>query len=225
MSGPAEHPIANDFFMLARDERAGAPFLSESIEATALAAALLGELLIDDLVVVHRGEVYSRPDGLAKLPQAYQMWLWQDHAIQTAMQIIQGQRRPPPVTALIEFLSSKVHQLIINRLVVAGDIEINRGLRGVRYVPTSQFVWSRPRIRLMGAITYDGYYATMQPTERVRLLAGLVLTTGLVSRVTVLAPQTDVGKGLSRLADELPEDLQGVTLSVAQAMRRLAVRR
>jgi len=220
-----EHLIANEFFLLARDDHNGHPYLGPAIEATALAAALLGELLIDRLSVIHQGLVYDQSHTLDSRPQSDQLRIRGDPALHTGMHFIAGQRQPPPVTALIEFLADKVHQPIVDRLVSAGEIEVKRTLRGVRYVPASLFAWGRPRTRLWGAATYDGRYAPMKPTEQVRLLAGLVLATGLESRVTPLVSTVEVKEGLAGLTDGLADDLQIVVGSVVQTVRRIVTRR
>ncbi len=226
MNGSTEVRLTGEFFILARNDVDGRPFLGPAAEATGLAAALLGELLILRLVVLHEGCVYPMPNALADRREAERQRLQQDRLIRTAMQIISGQRQAPPVTALVEYLAGVVHPLIVEWLVLNRQIAPpRRGLLAVRYVPIDQFVGHRPQSSLWATITYDGYYRAMAPNDTTRVLAGLALHAGLASKITTLATGAAVEAGLRQLVDQLPPDLRSLVDSFAQAVHRLATRR
>lgn len=226
MSGSTEVRLAGEFFILARNDVDGRPYLGSAAEATGLAAALLGELLITRLVGVHEGCVYPIPNALADRREPERQRLQQDPPIRTAMQVISGQRQAPPVTALVEYLAGTVQPLVVEWLLVNRQIAAHRrGLLGLRYVPVDQFVGYRPQSQLWATITYDGYYRAMAPNDSARVLAGLALHAGLAPKVTALAGGAEVEAGLRQLVRQLPPDLRTLIHSFEQAVHRLATRR
>lgn len=226
MNGSTDVRLAGEFFILARNDVDRRPYLGSAAEATGLAAALLGELLIARLVGVHEGCVYPIPNALGDRREHERQRLQQDRPIRTAMQIISGQRQAPPVTALVEYLAGTVQPLIVEWLLVNRQIAARRrGLLGSRYVPVDQFVGSRPQSQLWSTMTYDGYYRAMAPTDTARLLGGLALHAGLAPRITALAAGAEVEAGLRQLVTQLPPDLRTLIDSFEQAVHRLATRR
>ena len=94
LSGPA--PLADDFFLLTRNPRTGAPYLKPSAQRLGLAAALLAELMLTGHLTIQSSVVVVRGSSPPN-----------DTLAHVVLDQIAAARRPPPVGSCLHFLARR----------------------------------------------------------------------------------------------------------------------
>ncbi|MGW5557616.1 GOLPH3/VPS74 family protein [Micromonospora sp. NPDC003944] len=183
--------IADDFFRLTHDDTSGRPLLAEHTIALGLAAALLGELLVEQKIWVEGGHLTVTPRPTP--PQDA-----------TAHMVFQSIAREPEVHDLstwLAFVSVHAYDQVAERLMQSGELKreaTRRFLRrdGIQYVPTSSTRAAAPWVMLAHYIRHS-----MPMDFEALVLASLSDATGLTGVVLRTANKDE----LAYLRRQLPQ--------------------
>ncbi|MCW6010528.1 GPP34 family phosphoprotein [Micromonospora sp. CPCC 205371] len=144
------HPLADELFLVGHDEYTGKPTGNAGVLASALAGAVLGELLLDGRLTIVEGGV------AVQAARAYG-----EKATDAVLGEVcrQGDRRP--VRHWVGYLRGDVRDVVARRLVATGLVrrEQPRGLarRGhTRYPAYDPQRYAEPRRRLAQALAGQG---------------------------------------------------------------------
>lgn len=183
--------LADEFFLLALDDRTGRPVLSPRVFALGLAGALLGELVLDRRIAVHTDRIAvaeQRPpaDALARWVHGHLLAEVARHDVRT----------------WLVFLAQDARDQVAERLRRAGHIQVQNSRRLLRseviYPPTDINAAAAPRVRIAHAL---GRRLPMQWPDVT--LAGLAVATGLGDHVLYSA-EPAAQDYLRHLMDHLP---------------------
>jgi hypothetical protein len=179
--------LADEFFCLAHDDRAGRARCHPRVVGLGLAAGLLGELVLFDRITIEDGAVRV----IRRDPPA-------DVLAHQTLALLVGQPQHTEVRTWLAFLADKASESVAQRLVLAGvwQREEYRRLGRVRvsYLPVNSnaVVWRA--VRLARLLT------TGEPISNPDVvLAGLVTVTGLAHEVLWDPEFREVG--MARVSD------------------------
>lgn len=197
--------LADEFFLIALDDRTGRPRLSPKVFGLGLAGALLGELLLDGLITVEGGHVLvvdHRPpvDALAH----------------TILDQIVSEVSPYGVRSWLVFLARDATERVAERLSRAGHIRREQSRRMLRreaiYPPTDANTAHLPTARLATSLRNG-----RQVSWTDAVLLGLVMATGLDN--LLLFPDDDAARGyLTHLIEHLTPSLHALVWHVHAAV-------
>lgn len=192
--------LADQFFLIAHEDRTGRSRLHPRATGLGLAAGLLGELMVNDRVRVFEGELYvvsREPPG--------------DALAHDVLDLLIAQPQHRELRTWLAFLAQDAAVKVGERLLRAGVVEpvTKRKLLSTQtlYMPMSsdqRNVAAWAPVRLADILVHR---RAMNITDRV--LAGLVVATGLTRHV--LWDFTAHQQGLAHLPavlSSLPEDLR-----------------
>lgn len=203
--------LADECWLVARDDMTGRPLLPSHMLGIAVASGLLAELL-------HARILTLRPDG----PVVSAMSPPRDPVQRATAERMARERHS--VESWLRFLARDSEAAVGGRLVAAGVMEERHtrsmlGKRKVEYFSRGLADASWPRIRLAKILTRN------QPVEgHDLLLAGWIDTTGMTRHV--LWDDTDnVGKRyLEHLVAYLPAELRSLYSTTNKLMNQLMLR-
>ncbi len=182
--------LADDLFRIAHDDD-GNPVLHPDVTALALAAALLGELILSGHIGVRDGVVNVHgvtPPG--------------DALAHTVLDHLAGEPARHPVRVWLAFLAQSAYGEVALRLVRAGHVreQSSRRLlrRSTRYVPTDMNQAAWPWARLSSLLRADRRLDDFDT-----VLGGLVLATDL-HRTVLTGAAADITTGLRREINHAP---------------------
>jgi hypothetical protein len=204
-------PLADEIFLIGHDENTGKAHISDGAMDTSLAGAVLGELVLADLVGIGEGtQVVPLREGMTG-----------DQVCDTALAQIQQQDQQHPVRAWTEHLRDGCRPLVAQRLVRVGLIERVESrvmLRTtLRYPARDRIAAAAPIARLR--------YTLDNPSnldERTAALAGLVVASGLEFVFGGASPR-EVRQGLVQMAQALRPELALLVAGVQSAVAALAL--
>lgn len=179
---PSALALADAFWLMAHSEHSGSPKLATDIRGLGLAGALLGELMVDgDIELGDEQYVFiSRYAGRRR-----------DEASAWAINEIARVRTAAPIANWVLHLRDPAQDHVVQRLVEADIVELERRLIGKRRpVPRSVNLAAAPRVRMLHQIQVRD----IDPTTA--LLAALAVATGLDSVI-----ERDTGR--ANLREEL----------------------
>jgi hypothetical protein len=164
--------LGDEFFFVALDDRTGRPRLSPKVFALGVAGALLGELVLDERVVVKGDQVQVVPH---RQPP-------RDALTHTILDHLLAEPASLPVRTWLLFLSQRSVEQVGERLWRAGHIRREQVRRMFRaetiYPPNDINTAYAPTARLANNLSNH-----RQLTWQDAALAGLVVATGLESLV------------------------------------------
>ena len=206
-----ELPLADELFLVGHDQYSGKSHISDGAMDTALAGAVLGELVLagrlsigDDTVVVVRDQ---RPHG--------------ERVSDAALAEILKQREAHPVRAWVEYLRDHSRTMVAPRLVQAGLIErvqVRAMLKQtVRYKAIEPLRAAAPQARLR--------YMLDRPSildEQTAALGSLVLASGL-EFVLGGGSGRETRDALVRMQQMLKTDLQALVVGVESAVAQIVL--
>lgn len=177
--------VADDLFLIVHDERSGRCIISDRAAGVGLAAALVGELLLDERLTIHAGGLYPRPG----YPPGNRL-------SRDLLHVVGAPRQGRDLGAWLPFLAAEAATDVRARLVedgVLAPVLITRalrwlGVRQVRYLPTNANKAAWPAIRLAGQLARHEQVCLADA-----LLIGLVQALGLLD--VVLWHPDDHGPG------------------------------
>lgn len=159
--------LADEFFLIALDDRTGRPRLSSKVFGLGLAGALLGELILDRRITVEEGQVLvvdHRPPA--------------DALAHTVLDQILSEVSPYGVRSWLVFLARNATERVADRLSRAGHIRREQSRRMFRretvYPPTDMNAAHLPLARLATSLRNG-----RQVSWTDAVLLGLVMATGL----------------------------------------------
>ena len=197
--------LADDFFLIAHDDRDGRSRLSPKAVEIALAGALIGELVLEQRVLVEgpRLRVISREPP-------------SDALAHTTLATMVAEPQHREVRTWLAYLGQSAVDSIGQRLVRAGVVEVahvRRLLRTtVRYLPTDINLPAGRVVRLRRLLTSAEPLRVADTT-----LAGLVHATGLTSHVLWDGDAMSVRR-LQGLVSMLPLPLRDLVVQVEAAV-------
>jgi Golgi phosphoprotein 3 (GPP34) len=168
--GPAyaEGRLADEFFLMAHDDESGRTRLPERITGLGLAAALLGELALDERIELRAGLLDVPPRG-AGLPAPA------DDLTARVLQYLVAEQHP--VRTWLAFFARTARDDVAGRLAAAGVVARKPRRRPWQpdgWVPTSPNTGTLPAARLVTQLIRG------RPlSEQQTVLVGLLLATGL----------------------------------------------
>jgi hypothetical protein len=201
-------PLADELFLIGHDEYTGKSIVNAELLDTGLAGAVLGELLLDDRIIVDEGRVSirdPRPIG--------------ESVTDAALVEIRKQQETHPVRAWVEYLRDEVREVVGRRVIATGLVrrEQSRALLRtvVRFPAVDTVAAAGPKVRvryiLERAETIDLHTAT---------LAVLVRTTRLEASL-VLDPAR--GDPIAEVLAGLPPDIRMLVTGVDAAVAAIAL--
>ncbi|MEJ3744770.1 GPP34 family phosphoprotein [Actinomycetes bacterium KLBMP 9797] len=205
-------PLADELFLVGHDAHTGKPAGHAGVLASALAGALLGELLldgrltlIDDRVAVQAHRPYGEKVSDAVLAEITR----------------QGDGRPVP--HWVRYLRGDVREVVARRLLAAGLVrrEQPRGLawRGpVRFPAHDPIAYAEPRRRLAAALARQ-----QRVDAQLATLAALAGATGLDEVVAPELGRAELRERLIRVTESLPAVLRALVSGVEAAITALAL--
>lgn len=159
--------LADEFFFLALDDRTGRPRLSPKVLGLGVAGALLGELLLEDRIVIEG----DRLRVLSRQPPA-------DALTHTTLDRLVAEATPHPVRTWLVFLARTAAEQVAERLWRGGHIRREQTRRLWRaetiYPPTDVNTAYMPTARLANTLRTG-----RQLSWPDAVLLGLVVATGL----------------------------------------------
>lgn len=183
--------LADEFFLLALDDRTGRSLLSPRVLGLGLAGALLVELIIERKITVQRDRIVV----LDRQPSA-------DPLGQRILAHLAGELSEHEVRTWLVYLARDAREQVATRLRRAGHIrqeQVRRLWRSeVVYPPTDLNAAALPRARLVHSLTRR----LPMPWAEVAL-AGLAVATGLDSHLLYTADDA-AGEYLRHLIEHLP---------------------
>lgn len=205
LSTAARSALADEFFLIAHDDRSGRPRLHPRAIGLGLAAALIGELALARRVDVRAGlvrVVYPRP--------------MEDPLAEAVLGQLREERAALDAHTWLAFLARGAADAVGQRLTRAGRVAPNRQRRvlrlSVRYVPTSlnDAAWPAARLRLL--------LCRGEPMAAFDvLLAGLVHSCGLLGHV-LWDNQPGAVDYLGHLLNRLPPALRELVAQTEAAV-------
>ncbi len=206
-----ELPLADELFLVGHDQYSGKAQISDGALDTALAGAVLGELVLagrlsigDDTVVIVRDQ---RPHG--------------ERVSDAALAEILKQQQAHPVRAWVEYLRDHSRTMVAPRLVHSGLVErvqVRAMLKQTtRYKAVDPLKAAGPQARLRFMLDRPGSL-----DEQTAVLGSLVLASGLEF---VLGGGTgrEIRDSLGRMQLMLKVDLQALVVGVESAVAQLAL--
>jgi Golgi phosphoprotein 3 (GPP34) len=206
-----ELPLADELFLVGHDQYTGKAQISDGALDTALAGAVLGELVLagrlsinEDTVVVIRDQ---RPHG--------------ERVSDAALAEILKQQQSHPVRAWVEYLRDHSRTMVAPRLVHNGMIErvqVRSMLKQTtRYKAVDPLKAAAPQARLRYMLDRPGSL-----DEQTAVLGSLVLASGLEF---VLGGGTgrETRDSLGRMHQMLKTDLQALVIGVESAVAQIAL--
>lgn len=159
--------LADEFFLVALDDRTGRLRLSPNVFGLGLAGALLGELVLEERITVDGDRLQVRN----RRPTT-------DALTHTILDHLLAEATVHPLRTWLVFLARRSREQVAERLWRAGHIRRERSRRlwhtELIYPPTDVNTAYQPTARLSNALS-RGYQFTWPDAA----LAGLVLATGL----------------------------------------------
>lgn len=200
VKGAWREMLADQFYLIAHEDRTGRSRLHPRATGLGLAAAIVGELVLLDRVRVYNGEllvVGREPPG--------------DALAHDVLDLLIVQRQHRELRMWLAFLAQDAEQRVADRLIRAGVVEAvtRRGFRGsqVHILPTTSdqrnaVAWAPVRLANM---LVQGRQMDLAD----RALAGLVFATGLTRYVLWDLPVHRTGMTtLYAVVESLPADLR-----------------
>jgi hypothetical protein len=206
-----ELPLADELFLVGHDQYSGKPQISDGALDTALAGAVLGELVLagrlsigEDTVGVIRDQ---RPHG--------------ERVSDAALAEILKQQQSHPVRAWVEYLRDHSRTMVAPRLVHNGMIErvqVRAMLKQTtRYKAIDPLKAAAPQARLRYLLDRPGNL-----DEQTAVLGSLVLASGL-EFVLGGGSGRETRDALSRMHQMLKTDLQALVVGVESAVAQIAL--
>lgn len=206
-----ELPLADELFLVGHDQYSGKSQISDGALDTALAGAVLGELVLagrlsigDDTIVVVRDQ---RPHG--------------ERVSDAALAEILKQHEAHPVRAWVEYLRDHSRTMVAPRLLQAGLIERvqqRQMLRTtIRYKAIDPLKAAAPQARLRYMLDRPGNL-----DEQTAALGALVLASGL-EFVLGGGSGRETREALTRMHQMLKTDLQALVIGVESAVAQIAL--
>jgi len=176
-------PVADDFYLVAHEERSGRCLVPQRVASLGLAAGLLAELVLSGHVQVINGRVFHRH---APAPP-------QDRVSRELLALVFETGAGAGVGNWLDLLTSNAVRNVRYRLTLAGsltEVQIPRMLRRRRraHLPTDPNAAAWPAIRLANALS-GGEPMTTEDM----VLSSLVAVTGLLDSVLWLKPDHEPG--------------------------------
>jgi hypothetical protein len=204
-------PLADEVFLIGHDENSGKAHISDSAMDTALAGAVLGELVLADLIAIGSGtQVYPRGDGMTG-----------DQVRDTALAQILQEANHHPVRAWTEHLRGSFRPLVAQRLVRTGLVE--RVETRVMLKTTLRYP-ARDRIAAAAPVARLRYMLDNPSNldEQTAVLAGLVVAAGLEFVFGGASPR-EVRQGLVQMAALLRPEFGMLIAGVESAVAALVL--
>lgn len=193
------HPLADELFLVGHDEYTGKPTGNAEVLASALAGAVVGELLLDGRLTIVEGRV------AVQAARAYG-----EKVTDAVLGEVCRQGDPQPVRHWVDYLRGDVRDVVARRLVATGLVrrEQPRGLarRGhARYPAYDPQRYAEPRRRLAQALAGQG------PMD------AQLATLAALAGIAVLVPDP------ARIRENLPWVLRDLVSGVDEAVHALAL--
>ena len=207
-----EGPLADELFLIGHDPYTGKARVGDSVLGTGLAGAILGELALENRIVVDEDTQVivndRRPSG--------------DRVTDTALTEMLRQGVVHPVRAWVEYLRDSARELIAPRLLNSGLLE-QAGSRGmlkqvVRYPARDRMNALTPEVRLRYMMNHPA-----DLDEQRALLGCLVRAAGL-DFVLGGGSGREIREGLEQMSLFLKPNLRGLIVGVDAAIAQLALR-
>lgn len=201
--GQSDERLADELFLIAHDDYSGKPLTSGNLLDTALAGALLAELLFDRRITITRAQLFVA-DKRA----------WREPVTDRVLTEIVRRGDGHAVRSWLEFLAPRVREHVGERLVDAGAVRrtTSRGLSlrtTVCWPGLDPNRVARPRVRLNAMLE-----RSERPLDvRFATLAGLVRAAGLI-RALLPTNKTAVAERIVSARLLLPTDLAEVLNAV-----------
>jgi Golgi phosphoprotein 3 (GPP34) len=201
--------LADDFYLLAHDERSGRLVAAERSAGLGMAAGLVAELVLSDHLRVVQGGLFP---GQARFPPA-------DRLLREVLALVETPGQDRDVGTWLRYLSRDAekelrYRLILDRIVTTVHVRNLVGRRQTRYPPTNQNTAAWPAIRLAKHLT-EGLEMTLADM----VLTGLVQVTGLLQLVLWLKPDHTPGwERANQVRCELPTGLAELVAHVEAAV-------
>lgn len=197
--------LADEFFLLALDDRSGRPMLSPRVLGLGLAGGLLAELILDRKILVHEDRIVVSD----RQPPA-------DPLSQRILGHLAGEVTEYDVRTWLVYLARDAREQVAGRLRRAGHVrqeQVRRLWRTeVVYPPTDLNAAALPRARLVHSLSRR---LPMPWTEVT--LAGLAVATGLDSHLLYTADEV-AGEYLRHLIEHLPSSVHALVWHVHAAV-------
>ncbi|MEE6259063.1 GOLPH3/VPS74 family protein [Plantactinospora sonchi] len=194
--GQPDERMADELFLIAHDDYTGKALAAAAMVNSALAGALVAELLFDARITLVRSQVYVADDRA-----------WQEPVTDRVLGEMVRRGDGHPVRSWLEFLASRAREHVGDRLVSAGAVRrtTTRSLNlrtTVRWPGLDPNRVARPRVRL-GAVLER----SEQPLDvRTATLAGLVQAAGLI-RALIPTNRAAVASRIAAARRLLPPEL------------------
>ncbi|MGI5215743.1 GOLPH3/VPS74 family protein [Plantactinospora sp. CA-290183] len=194
--GQQSERLADELFLIAHDDYSGKPLTAANPLDTALAGAILGELILDERVGIARSQVYvadRRP--------------WREPVSDRVLAEIVRRGDGHLARSWLEFLAPRVRDHVGDRLVNAGAVR-RTTVRGLNL--RTRIHWpgldpnrvARPRVRLTAMLE-----RSEQPLDaRTATLAGLVRAGGLI-RALIPTDRSMLAERIAAARRLLPTEL------------------
>jgi len=190
--------LADDYYVIAHDERTGRLRVSGAAAGVGAAAAIIGELVLGGYLAAREGELLARDRDD---PPA-------DRLLREVLAQVDAPRQDRDLGAWLRFLAVEAvadlrHRLISDGLVATVRLRRWVLVQRIQHLPTNPNLAAWPAIRLANALSRG---EELSPPDQ--LLATLVQATGLLGDVLWLRP--DHNPGWDRAAQvraHLPADL------------------
>jgi hypothetical protein len=204
-------PLADELFLVGHDQYSGKPHISDGVLDTALAGAVLGELVLagrlsvgEDTIVVVRDQ---RPHS--------------ERVSDAALAEILKQREQHSVRAWVEYLRDHSRAMVAPRLVQAGLIEriqVRAMLKQtVRHKAVDTLRAAAPQARLRYMLDHPGNL-----DEQTAVLGGLVMVSNL-DFVLGGGSGRETREALGVMQRLLKTDLQSLVAGVESAIAQIAL--
>ena len=205
-------PLADEVFLVGHDENNGKAHISDGALDTALAGAVLGELLFAGRIALSE----------ETLVMAYGDAATGDMARDAAVLEIQKQAEHYPVRAWVEHLRTDIRPMVAARLIRLGLVERveSRGMlkTTVRYPFRNRIAAAAPIARLRYMLDHP-----VNLDEHSAALAGLILAAGLEFVFGGASPR-EVKLGLTRMAETSHPQVRLLVNGIQSAVAALAMR-
>lgn len=205
-------PLADEVFLVGHDENSGKAHISDAALDTALAGAVLGELLFAGRIALSE----------ETLVMAYGDAATGDMARDAAVLEIQKQAEHYPVRAWVEHLRTDIRPMVAARLIRLGLVERveSRGMlkTTVRYPFRNRIAAASPIARLRYMLDHP-----VNLDEHSAALAGLILAGGLEFVFGGASPR-EVKMGLTRMAETSHPQVRLLVAGIQSAVAGLAMR-
>ena len=192
--------LADEFFLIAHEDRTGRSRLHPRATGLGLAAALLGELMVSDRVRAYEGDLYvvsREPTG--------------DPLSHDILDLLIAQPQHRELRTWLQFLAQDSAVKVGERLLRAGVVEpvTRRKLRGTQtlYMPMNS---NQRNVAAWAPIRLAEILVRRRPMNLSdRVLVGLVVATGLTRHVLWdFQAHRDALVHLPTIVSSLPEDLR-----------------